>query len=108
MFLLPTRSPRTYHGKYPTRINSWNYSRSDAQVALASFLGIKRPVHLELNDGRRFISDFSELNGNEVRLGVDLEACLRHSPTILVELSQARYDTMLAIVRKAREQSLCG
>jgi hypothetical protein len=102
MFVLPTRSPRIYRGKYPTRIHSWSYSRSPSQQALAAFLGINRPVHLELNEGTRFIAEFTELSESHLKVGTDIEACLKQ-PTPLVFLSQDRYDLMLSHVRRARE-----
>jgi hypothetical protein len=40
LFILPTSGPRTYRGKYPTRIRSVCYSRESG-------------LHLELNDGTR-------------------------------------------------------
>lgn len=107
LFLLPTRSPRRYAGKYPERVNSWSYSRSPSQRAIADYLGIGRPVHIELNDGRRYIADMKSLRPEGVKLGVELVSCL-HPDVIFVEsawedLSQERYDEMLTLVRAARE-----
>lgn len=101
MFCLPTHSPRKYRGKYPTRINSWGYSNSASQQALGKFLGITRPVHIELNDGRRYIADTSELKTGEVKLGVDLDD-LFVIPATIIALTQERYDEMLGRVREIR------
>lgn len=104
IFQLPTRSPRKYRGKYPTRINSWSYSRSPSQMAIADFLGIGRPVHLELNDGRRFIADMKSLNPDGVKLNTELYDIWAEAETVKVPhlLSQERYDAMLVLVREAR------
>lgn len=106
IFLLPTRSSRRYAGKYPERVNSWSYSRSPSQMAIAEYLGISRPVHIELNDGRRYIIDMRALRPDTVKLGVELVSCLQ-SDVLFVEsaweeLSRDRYDEMLALVQAAR------
>lgn len=105
MFKLPTRghADRPYRGKYPNRVNSWSYSRSPSQQALGAFLGIRKPVHIELNEGTRYIADISELKANEVKLGTDINDLLHHVPALIVTLTQQRYDEMLAVVRSARE-----
>lgn len=106
IFLLPTRSSRRYRGQYPERVNSWSYSRSPSQQAIADYLNIGRPVHIELNDGRRYIIDMKALRPDTVKLGVELVSCL-HSDVLFVEsaweeLSRERYDEMLALVQAAR------
>lgn len=106
IFMLPTRSPRKYRGKYPERVNSWSYSRSPSQMAIAEFLGISRPVHIELNDGRRYIICMKALRPEGVKLNAEMIDCL--SPDVMFveslweDLSQERYDAMLALVREAR------
>ena len=100
IYQLPTRSPRRYRGKYPARINSWSCSRSPSQRALADFLHLSRPVHLELNDGQRFIADMCDLVG-DLRLAMDMNDAVLPRTTV-VQLGQDRYDAMLALVREAR------
>ena len=104
MFKLPTRghTDRPYRGKYPTRICQWSYSGSPASKALGVFLGIKRPVHIELNEGTRYIADLSEVKADETKIGTELNDFLVHVPTHVVTLTQERYDQMLAIVRAVR------
>lgn len=106
IFLLPTRSSRRYAGKYPERVNSWSYSRSPSQMAIAEFLGISRPVHIELNDGRRYIIDMKALRPEGVKLGNEMVSCLSADVMFVEsaweELSQERYDEMLALVQAAR------
>lgn len=106
IFLLPTRSSRKYRGKYPERVNSWSYSRSPSQMAIAEYLGISRPVHIELNDGRRYIADMKALRPEGVKLNAEMLNCI-HPDVMFVEsawedLSQERYDEMLVLVREAR------
>lgn len=107
IFLLPTRSTRRYRGKYPDRVNSWSYSNSPSQRTIAAFLGISRPVHVELNDGRRYIIDMKALRPDALRLSVDMVNCL--SPDVMFvesawqELSRQRYDEMLKIIGDLRE-----
>ena len=107
IYQLPTRSPRRYRGKYPERVNSWSYSRSPSQMAIADYLGISRPVHIELNDGRRYIIDMKALRPEGVKLNAEMIDCL--SPDVMFveslwdELSQERYDEMLERVRAVRE-----
>lgn len=106
IFTLPTRSPRRYRGKYPERVNSWSYSRSPSQMAIAQYLGISRPVHIELNDGRRYIIDMKALRPEGVKLNAEMLNCLT-TDVMFVEsawedLSQERYDEMLVLVREAR------
>lgn len=104
MFLLPTKSPIRYRGKYPMRVRSWSYARSLSTQALGAYLGIRKPVHLELNNGSRYIADLSELRTDLPHIGVELEAMLSKNPTTLVELSWEEYDEMLTLVRRVREQ----
>lgn len=106
IFELPTRSPRKYRGKYPERVNAWSYGRSPSQTALALFLGINRPVHVELNDGRRFIVDMRALIEDKVKLNVEFIFCIDpdvfYVESLWEELTQDKYDRMLQIVRMAR------
>lgn len=98
IYQLPTRSPRKYRGKYPRRVNSWSYSRSPSQQAIADYLDIRLPVHLELNDGTRFIAcmfDFAD----DLKLSVEFNDIL---PGPVLDLPQHRYDEMLALVQAAR------
>jgi hypothetical protein len=101
IYLLPTRSARKYRGKYPTRINSWSYSRSPSQMIVATHLDMKRPVHMELNNGSRYIADMCDLVG-DVRLAVEFDDAMLPR-TEQLELSQERYDAMLADIRAHRE-----
>lgn len=104
IFELPTRSPRKYRGQYPTRINSWSYSRAPSQQAIADYLGIGRPVHIELNNGKRYIADMKSIKANDIRLNVDFRDIWDESVSVKIPhlLSQERYDAMLALVREAR------
>jgi hypothetical protein len=102
MYLLPTRATRRYRGKYPHRIHSWAYSQSPSQRALGAFLSLRKPVHIELNDGRRFIASISELLPNQSRMGVEFEMILRHNPCTIDEMSQEMYDQLLELVRRLR------
>lgn len=104
IFELPTRSPRKYRGQYPNRINSWSYSRSPSQQAIADYLEIGRPVHIELNNGKRYIADMKSLNADGIKLGTELRDIWKEEVSVKIPhlLSQERYDEMLALVRAAR------
>lgn len=102
MFELPTRSTRTYHGKFPSRVHSVGYSNSSEQVFISGFLGIKRAVHIELNCGRRFIACISEVRIDEKIIGRDIMEVILEN--VVQPLTQDRYDEMLTgIRRKAQE-----
>lgn len=102
MHQLPTRSPREYRGKYPTRVCAVAYSRSPAQAFIARFLGIASATHIELNDGRRFIACTTELKTDRPVFGRDLSEITRNPITVIEQLSQERYDEMLEGVRQIR------
>lgn len=76
-------------------------------MAIADYLGISRPVHIELNDGRRYVIDMKALRPEGVKLNAEMIDCL--SPDVMFveslwnELSQERYDEMLERVRAVRE-----
>jgi hypothetical protein len=95
---LPIRSPRKYRGQYPGRINSWSYSRSPSQQAIADFLGMKRPVHIEDNVGVRYIADMGSLNP-EIKLGMELADAVLGDLEDITDLPQDRYDAMLDLRR---------
>ena len=107
IFLLPTRAKRRYRGKYPERVNSWGTSRSSSQQVISDCLGIGRVVHVELNDGRRYILDMKALQPDKLRLNVELTSCL--NPDVLFvesewqELGWERYNDMLGKVQARRE-----
>lgn len=99
IYELPTRSPRKYRGKYPGRVNSWSYSRSSSQAIVARHLHMSRPVHVELNDGRRFILDMGTVKMDRIKLSVDFME-VPEDPTIrITKLSQERYDAMVQEIR---------
>lgn len=105
IYRLPTRSPRKYRGKYPYRINSWSTGGSkispDQQI-VKDHLGLEtRPVHLELNNGERYIADAKSIGFEKLRCCIDLLSVVvgASSP---IELSQESYDAMLAKVREVR------
>jgi hypothetical protein len=101
---LPTRSPRRYRGQYPGRINAWSYSRSAPQMILAKHLGMSRPVHIEDNSGYRYVADMSVLNP-EIKLGMELaDAVVGFNLEDIADLSQDRYDAMLAEMDNFREK----
>lgn len=115
IFLLPSRSSRKYRGKYPERINSWGYSKSRSQQAIADYLGISRPVHIELNDGRRYIADMKSLRREGIKLGAELVEILSYEISFQLaeygkpaweDLSQARYDELITLVRSTREGAM--
>lgn len=97
IYQLHTRSQRRYRGKYPRRINSWSYARSARQDIVAKHLDMKRPVHLELNDGTRFIADMSDLDLNGCRVGIEF-SLVSKAPCV-IDLTQDRYNAMLAEIR---------
>ena len=105
IFMLPTRSPRKYRGKYPERVNSWSYSRSPSQQAIAEYLGISRPVHIELNNGKRYIADMKSIKGDDLKLSAELHDVIADHILETTfgpcweELSQERYDEMLTLVQ---------
>lgn len=102
MYFLPTRPPRRYRGKYPFRIHSWSYADSGSQRAIGAFLSIRRPVHIELNSGVRFICSIRELKAKDLKVGADFHEILVDQEPTFIELAQAQYDEMLALIRKVR------
>jgi hypothetical protein len=103
MFELPSTSIRCYHGKYPNRVHSISYSDSPAQRFIGEFLGIVRPVHLELNCGRRFIAAMKELKANEPMISRDISHITVQGVTPIEPLSKDRYEEMLDNIRIIRE-----
>lgn len=104
IYLLPTQRPGKYRGIYPTRIHSWGYSQSPAQTVIAEYLGIKRPIHIELNNGRRYIVDMRMLKSYTVRLGAEFMSLFLWDNPIIEILGHARYDEMLDMVRRVRDE----
>lgn len=101
-YFLPTRPPRRYRGKYPFRIHSWSYADSQSQRVLGAILQIRKPVHIELNSGVRFICALSELKGNLLKVGAEFHEILVDKEPTFRELTQSEYDEMLASVRRVR------
>jgi len=67
-------------------------------MAIAEYLDMRRPVHLELNDGTRFIAcmfDFAD----DLKIGREFNDLL---PGVVLELPQSRYNEMIELVREAR------
>lgn len=54
IYKLPSRSPRKYRGKYPTRVHNY---------------GLGRTVHIELNNGKRFVCLPRDLEAGAFREG---------------------------------------
>jgi len=100
IYRLPSRSPRKYRGQYPRRVHSWSYSSSPCQMLIKDILKLELgPVHIELNDGTRFIADRADLR--EVKCGVEWLDCLKKG-TLGIDLSKERYDFMLDQIRTLR------
>lgn len=99
-YQLPTRSSRKYRGKYPRRLNSFSHSSTTIgdQTIIVEQLGIARPVHLELNDGTRFIVEASSL----LNWKIGAEFSLMHNEPV-IELTQEAYDTLLAEMKAYRD-----
>lgn len=104
IYELPTRSPIVYRGRYRHYIRSWSYGRSPSQKVIADHLGINCPVHIELNNGRRYIAAASYLFRGEVKINANFFDTLQGfvSTEHFICLTQAAYDVMLAKVREAR------
>lgn len=102
IFQLPTKSDRIYRGKYPRRVWSWGYSRSPSQAVIGKFLEVDKPVHLELNDGTRYILSLDETHPALFMMNAEMEEVVIKLPMISKPLSQERYDEMLLLVRKER------
>lgn len=101
MYLLPTKSGRRYRGKYPDTIHSLGYSNSLSQQVIGGYLSINRPIHIELNNGRRYIAAAAEIDMAKAHLGADFNDVIK-SPHEIIALLQERYDEMMAKVRKVR------
>lgn len=99
IYQLHTRSDRKYRGQYPRRINSWSYSRSVSQQIVARHLGILTPVHIELNDGTRFIAELKRTHP-QMRIGMEFALA---APDPVIDLSIDRYNAMLAEIEESRK-----
>lgn len=89
--LLPSRSPRLYRGKYPTRVHS--------------FGGRRGVYHFELNDGRRYVVTGDELKPGFVHIeGLEFIACLKPGATKYGtdEMSLADYAGIILVTRLLR------
>jgi hypothetical protein len=107
MHLLPTKSPRKYRGKHPDHIHSWSYGRSPSTVAVEMHLGITKPVWIELRCGIRYIVPLGAFKSGYKegpKLGVDFYETLKNRNEPVFVMTQATYDEMLQLVRKARGQ----
>ena len=103
---LPSRSKRRYRGKYPTRVNSWAYSRSSSQKIVAKHLSMNRPVHIELNNGSRYVAELKYLidqGFDGITMGADLHRLVSEDNSLLGNLNQDRYDLMLVEIRQERK-----
>lgn len=102
MFKLPTKSDRRYRGFHPSRLHSLGYSNSLSQQAIAAHLSISYPVHLETNDGQRFIASRNEINMNLAHPGAELYGILKGPVTAFELMGQESYDRMLILIREVR------
>ena len=102
MFKLPTRSERRYRGKYPYRVHSIGYGQSESQKALAAYLGIRRPTHIELNNGERYIMD--RLEFADLSIGKDM--WVLYEEIEVHELTDEQYADMIKLIRRVREKGL--
>ncbi len=99
-WLLPSQSNRKYHGMYPKRINSISYSRSPSQQLVGNYLGLKRPVHIELNDGKRYIVDAGDLDMGNVKLNAEWDEV--HKSSVIRLMTTENYTHMMEALHVLR------
>lgn len=102
MYQLPQKVVNLYRGKYPDRISQLGYSNSLSQQVIGGFLSINRPIHIELNNGIRYIAAADEINMAMCKPSVSVGAVLKKPVTEIIPLTQERYDEMLTLVQKVR------
>jgi hypothetical protein len=90
IYELPTRSPRRYRGKYPERVWSVGYARG--------------AVHVELNNGRRFVALRSHVMSydptNEL-MGRHVSKCFKPIGQIPT-MSESDYAGVMLMIRLVR------
>jgi len=61
VYKLPTKSSRKYRGKYPTRIHHASWGGREEWLVAKYFPDMKYTIHIEMNNGDRYIADADEL-----------------------------------------------